>query len=416
MRRMNPMLLTAGVGAAAMIACQVAGKATRDALFLSYFPVSSLPAMTIIASLLSISAGLLTARVMTAIAPSLLVPRLFFLSSILHLVEWWIVGWNSSAAAILIYLQIAILGSSLISGFWSLLDDRFDARTARKQFGRIVAASTFGGLVGGIVAERVGSVMHVANLLPILALFHLLCAIVTRMMAPGCRSSRRLAERQRQPVSGFTILRKAPYVRNLALLILMSTLGAGLLDYVFKARTAAVYTQGEELVRFFALFYTATGVVTFLVQSLLSRIAIERLGIAGTVSSLPLTLSFGSIGSLFLPGLSTVFGARAGESVFRSSLFKSGYETLYSAVPRRERHATKTILDVGVDRFGDLLSGLLLGAIVWVAPERSAGTILALAALLGLAGFGISRRLQRAYVQALESNLLSQTASRRLPT
>src|SRR5215831_9802965 len=118
MRRQNSILFVASVGAAAMIACQVAGKATRDALFLSYFPVNWLPFIAIIASLLSIAVGFLTARLMTAVAPSLLIPRLFFLSSILHLIEWWIIGWNSSTAAILIYLQIAILGSALISGFW----------------------------------------------------------------------------------------------------------------------------------------------------------------------------------------------------------------------------------------------------------------------------------------------------------
>ena len=108
-------MLIAAFAAAAVSAEFVGGKATRDALFLSYFPVNSLPAMAIIASLLSIGAGFLTARLMTAIAPGRLVPPLFLLSSILHLVEWWIVGSNSSAAAILIYLQIAILGSALIS-------------------------------------------------------------------------------------------------------------------------------------------------------------------------------------------------------------------------------------------------------------------------------------------------------------
>jgi len=405
------MLFAAGFGAAAMIANQVAGKATRDAMFLTHFPVSALPVMVIMTSLLSIAAGLLTARLMTSVAPSLVVPRIFLLSSVFHFVEWWVAGWNSGAAAILIYLQIGILGSALISGFWSMLDDRFDARTARKHLGRIVAASTFGGLVGGIVTQFVGSGVSIVNMLPVLAGFHLICALIATTLSAGCKSCKRTPEPKRQQVSGLKVLATVPYVRNLALLILASTLGAGLLDYVFKVKAAAVYADGPELVRFFAFFYTASGIATFLVQSMLSRVAVEKLGIAGTVGSLPLTLAFGSIGGLVFPGLPMALTARGGEAVLRTSFFKSAYELLYTAIPRRERRATKTILDVGVERFADLLGALALGAILLVSSQNSTSIILAVAAALGLGGFWISRQLERAYVQALENTLLSQMGS-----
>src|SRR4029079_6075273 len=122
-----------------------------------------------------------------------------------------------------------------------------------------------------------------------------------------------------------------PYVRNLALLVLLSTFGAGLLDYVFKVKAAGLYTQGPDLVRFFALFYTGTGVATLLIQSLFSRIAVERFGVARTVGSLPLSLAVCSVGSLLFSAISMAFASRGGEAVIRTSLFKSGYEMLYAA-------------------------------------------------------------------------------------
>ena len=97
--------------------------------------------------------------------------------------------------------------------------------------------------------------------------------------------------------------------------------------------------------------------------------------------------------------------------MIRTSLFKSGYEMLYAAVPQRERRATKLILDVGVERLGDLLAALLLTMILAVASQNSLLIILAIAAGLGLVGFWISRRLQQGYVQALENSLLSETSS-----
>jgi hypothetical protein len=102
---------------------------------------------------------------------------------------------------------------------------------------------------------------------------------------------------------------------------------------------------------------------------------------------------------------------RGSEAMVRSSLFKSGYEMLYAAVPRRERQATKAILDVGVERLGDLLGALLLTVIAWAASPDSTTIMLVSAAVLGLAGFSISRRLRVGYVQALENSLVSRSMS-----
>jgi hypothetical protein len=84
---------------------------------------------------------------------------------------------------------------------------------------------------------------------------------------------------------------------------------------------------------------------------------------------------------------------------------------LFAAVPRRERHATKSILDVGVERLGDLLGAVLLGAISWLISPDSTTVVLVFAAGLGLAGFSVSRRLRGGYVQALEKSLLARTIS-----
>src|SRR5262245_12578293 len=67
----------AALSAAALIAHQVAGKAARDALFLSYFPVSGLGWMVMAASVISIALGFAGSRLMSSIVPGRLVPRAF---------------------------------------------------------------------------------------------------------------------------------------------------------------------------------------------------------------------------------------------------------------------------------------------------------------------------------------------------
>jgi ATP/ADP translocase len=409
-QRTDSSIHAAAFGAAALIASQVAGKATRDAFFLSQFAVTALPAMVIVASLLSVAAGFVTPRLLNTRTSKRQLSLAFVGSAVLLFAEWWISTWNPAMAAVLIYLHMTILGSVLISGFWSLLDDRYDARSARKQFGKIVGASTLGGIVGGVLAGRVGSSAGVASMLPVLAFLHIVCAFMATSLASQQKTgSKRTAKRESG--SGLTVLRTVPYVRNVALVILSSTMGAGLLDFVFKARVSAAYPAGEGLVEFFALFYTAVGVATFLVQLILSRVAVEKLGIAGTVSSLPASLAIGSIGALVLPGVPAASAMRGSEAMVRSSLFKSGYEMLYAAVPRRERQATKAILDIGVDRMGDLLGALLLGGISWAISPNSTTIMLSSAAVLGIVGFIISRRLRVGYVQALENSLVSRSMS-----
>ena len=403
----------AAFGAAVLIASQVAGKATRDALFLSHFSVTSLPLMVIVSSLLSIVAGLFAARLIRMFAPGKVLPRTFMVSSVLLMVEWGLSLWNPPLAAVLIYLHVTILGSVLISGFWSLIDERFDPRSAKRQFGGIVAASTVGGVVGGLLAGRLGFSTGVATMLPVLAFFHVISAFISACLGSKHKAavSQPAKREQAQSNSGIAVLRTVPYVRNLAMLILFSTMGAGLLDYVFKARVTAAYPDANDLVSFFAMFYTAAGVGTFLVQLILSRVAVERFGIAGSVGSLPFSLTVGSLGALLLPGLPAVSAMRGGEAMIRSSLFKSGYEMLCAAMPRRERQAAKSILDVGIERLGDLLGAVLLAIIAWAASPTSSTVMLVIAAALGMAAFIISQRLRRGYVSALENSLRSRSLS-----
>ena len=63
------LVLTAIVSAGAMIAFQVAGKATRDALFLSNFPVTALPAMAAASAAVSIAAIMSSARLLSLKSP-----------------------------------------------------------------------------------------------------------------------------------------------------------------------------------------------------------------------------------------------------------------------------------------------------------------------------------------------------------
>ena len=71
-----------------LLAHQVAGKAARDALFLSQFNSSYLPLIVMVGATVSIAGGLLNSRVLQVLTPARMLPGTLLISGVLHLAEW----------------------------------------------------------------------------------------------------------------------------------------------------------------------------------------------------------------------------------------------------------------------------------------------------------------------------------------
>jgi hypothetical protein len=209
--------------------------------------------------------------------------------------------------------------------------------------------------------------------------------------------------------SGLRVLRGSPYLRRLAAVVLLGTASAALLDYLFKAEAVKTFGRGDDLLRLFAVFYAATSVVTFLVQTSASRFVLERLGLAATTSSPSVALIAAGLGGLAAPGFQGIMVARAAESVFRGSLFRAGYELFYTPVPAAEKRAAKSIIDVGFDRMGDAVGGGLIRAAMFLVPVASQYSVI-LTIAMGCSGAAIfaASRLNRGYIQTLEKSLLNR--------
>ncbi len=414
--------------AAATIAHLVAGKAIQVALFLSTSTTNlALARMTLGSGLFSIIFFFLVYRVMTRQGPARLVPAIYGASALLLLGEWALLLQNRRLGAILLFLHLNAFSLVLISGFWSLVSERFDPRTAKRQIGRIGGAATFGGLLGGLTslgfsAQATLGGVSVASMVPLLALVHGLCAWQVRQLAsvPG-ETGAHPAAAARHPAttelgSGLRRLLGTAYLRDLALLVLLVAVAEGLIDYVFKTR-AKVFFRGDEsgLAFFFGFFYTAVAFFAFVTQRVLSRPALERVGLVWTVASLPLVMALGGLSALLLPGLPTVGGARAVGAIVRDSLYRSGYELLYVPVSTGDKRATKLILDVGVVRLGDVVWGSLVPLISAVMGVRGLfgldlvfPGILAVAVLVAGVAFLLVSRFHRGYVHALEKSLVAR--------
>jgi hypothetical protein len=398
------------VVAFALMARQVAGKALRDALFLSSFAVTALPTMYVAAAAFSLLLAFASARSMTVVGPSRVVPPALLASAVLSLVEWALALWAPRVAAVAMYLHVAALGSVLISGFWTMLSERFDPRTARRRIGRIAAAGTLGGLAGAAVAHPLGAALGIPAVFPLLGLLDLVSA--ERLRALG--RSDPLEQLAATPVpatpSGWRVLAQTPYLRTLATLVVTGAVTASLLDYVFKASAVASRPHGEALIGFFATFYAGVGFVTFLVQTVLTRPVLDYLGLGVAVGLLPATVAVGGVAAAAWAATSGATVLRGAEAILRNSVFRSGYELLYLPLPAGEKRRTKALVDVGFERVGDALGGILAALVITVAPAPSTTLLLAAAVALSVAATALCGRLERGYVRALERSLRTRAA------
>ena len=399
-RRASPLILAA-FSAGLMIAQQVAGKALRDSLFLSSLSAKDLPKVMLTAAMLGVPVVFSTAAGMRRFGPGRFIPFLLVASAALHAVEWWFLEALPREMAVLVYLHVSVVGAITISGFWSIVNERFDPHAARRAIGVISGCAGFGGLAGGLIAERVGSNLGFRSLLVVLMGGALLAALATfRMGESTSASSARSVDR-----AALRVIGTSHYLRSLALLVAATGFAGALIDYAFKAAAPRSFHSGPELVRFFTVFYVATSVVTILFQLTVSRQTLDRIGLGGALAALPLAiLGFGA-GAVLTPTLWTLTLLSGAEATLQNSLFRSSYELLYTPLPASEKRSSKTLIDVACDRVGEAFASALVLAMLALSP-RLASTLGICVAMMGAAlCLWLSMRLQGSYVSELARSL-----------
>jgi hypothetical protein len=331
--------------------------------------------------------------------------------------EWYLLSVAPHTASVLVYLHETVAGSILISGFWSIVNESFDPRSAKRCIAYFGCAGTAGGLAGCILAQWIASDFSIAAMLPILALMHFLCGWFVRRIRNSAFGSLRVEEKnaaiaQESRAFGFAfrVLRQTSYARNLAFLILLSAGTAVLVNYVFKERAASLY-QGDDLLRFFANFYTIASLLTFMVQSMLSRAVLDRFGGARTVSILPMAVGASAVFGVLVPGLTSAAVVGGIESVTRNSLFRAGYETLYVPISKRVKRSVKSIIDVGFDRLGSVAGAGAVQILLLFGGAVSGKLILGAAVMVSVLALIVSIRLRHGYVEALERRLILYSAT-----
>jgi len=396
--------------AAIVIAQHVAASAARDAFFLANHPASALPGAVIMSSIVSVAFLPFLARMMARFGPAIVSPLAATMSALLLMVEWAISRQRPELAAVAVFVHTTVIGSVLVSGFWSLFNERFDPHTARQLMGRVAGGAAVGGVVGGLLVERAGAAgIELPNLLPIVAAVQLLVAAGSRALGGG--RSRTTQAALTEPTESFSSLLESPYLRTIALLVILTAFVSTLTGFVLKAAAASAYVQSGELLRFFARYYLGVGLLGLLLQITLSRISLNRFGLGTTIATLPAALAVVGLIAFATPMLWTLALLRGLDEGLTNSLYRSGYELLYTPVAPRTKRRFKTVADVGFDRLGKSLGSGLVSLVISMFAATQVRVLLAVTVVGSVATLIVAVRLTRGYVTSLTQSLRSRAIS-----
>ncbi len=406
---------------AAMIAHQVAGKAARDALFLTTFSVTALPVVMAAGAVLSLAAAVSMSRVLSRRSPSEVLPALFGASMTGLVAEWGLGLVSPQAGAVAVYLHIAVFAPLVMSAFWSLVNERFDPHAARRAVGRIALGGTVGGVLGALITWRLAAFVELSTMVLLLAAMHAAClagtALLRARVAPPVAPSGALAVRPvERAADALALMRKEPYLRNLAVLVALGSAMTSLLDYLFNLRAVATFTDGTSLLRFFSLFWLVVALLSLVSQLTMGQRALARRGLAANIAILPGLVVLGGIVGIAVPGFASMSILRGAEAVQRNTLFRSAYELLYTPLSERQKRSTKAHIDIGFDRLGTIVAAGVVIVVVALAPHDGATYLLGVAVLLGLLTLPVVRHLHTGYVAALEHGLRDGATKLSLPS
>lgn len=385
------------------------GRTVRDALFLANCDRSTLAWMYVASAAGVTLAGLVYARLavrlrrdVMALATAGLFAGLF--------VAFWVLerlvhaGWVYGA----LYVLVEVMGAMVLVQFWTLANELFNAREAKRLYGFIGAGGTVANILIGLLAARVATHLGTAALLIMCAV--LLAGAALASFAGGRLGRQRLFARAASGRPGATKrsgggqrVLSDKHLRAVALLSAVTFFTTTLIDFEFKV-VAADKVAGDGLAAFFGYFSAVVGVLALGLQLFGTSRLLNRVGVIGSLAVLPVSLGLGSAALAIFPALWAASMAKGADTLFRYSVNDATTQILYLPVPSQVRVAAKAFIDGVVKPMAIGLAGVTLAgyrAFLGGDPYRLAWLSLTLCG----AWIAVVLGLRAKYLKSLQENL-----------
>jgi AAA family ATP:ADP antiporter len=293
------------------------------------------------------------------------------------LVAFWALFVGGSAdnrwVAAAFYVWISTFNLLIISVFWTFMADIFSREQAKRLFGFVAAGGTIGGIVGPAIAAF-AKVIGENNLLLIAAGGFAVTAVLVIMLAgekhkllsQGVEAQRTTLDHRLggNPIDGFRLLLRSPYLLLLALFLLLMTWISTIVyfqlgDLITKAFSdKAARTQAYSTIEF------AVNSLAVVLQLFGTGRIIKRFGVQAGLLLNPVIMVIAFLAVAFSPVLMILGGIQVVRRVAEYAVAKPAREMLFTVVDQESKYKAKNVIDTVVYRFGDFSAAWVSAAVL----------------------------------------------------
>lgn len=259
------------------------------------------------------------------------------------------------------FIWVSVFNLFVVSVFWALMVDVFDAEQGKRLFGYLAAGATLGAIAGStltaaLVKELGATTLFFASI----ALLEVAVFAVHRLSQLADRLKRRpetpLAEEG--PIgggllAGISHTLRSPYLLNLCLFIVLFTVTSTFLYFQQATIARDYFPDRASRTAFFAQVDLLVNLLTLGVQLFLTARILRRFGVALTLGVLPLFSLLGFAALAAAPVIAVLVAFQVLRRAANFALARPTRELLYTVLPREDKYKAKSFIDTVVYRAGD---------------------------------------------------------------
>jgi AAA family ATP:ADP antiporter len=375
-----------------IISSYVIGRVARDALFLARFQAVQLPYADIASALFVgfVVAGYIQLGRRLSLRALVVGSQLFFASNCAifwALARYYHPIWLFPA----FYVWVSVFGVLAPTQVWTLANHTLTTREAKRVFGLVGGGAIAGWIFAGYISKTLVKAFGTESLLLAMALLVLACsALMFAMWHTGQAevtaeegAVKPPEDKHRNLRHSMRLVFSSSYLRAIAAVICISSFVTTLTGWQFKAIAKHFLMNKDALAIFFGDFNFYAGILSLIVQLLVTTRCLRKFGIGPMLFVLPLAVLAGSTGLLVMGTLGAAVFLKANDQVLRYSLDKSTVELLYLPLPSSVKSHVKWFIDTVIWRMGDGLAGitvLIFATFVHVSARQISWLALILAA------------------------------------
>ncbi len=392
----------------------IIGRVARDSLFLSRYSVDYLPYLYIWVAIGVSVQSYLYSRVVDRFRRDRTIKVSIALVLVTTLAARASLIWAGDWFYPVLYVFVELAGALLIIETWTLANDVFNTREAKRLFGIVGAGGVVSAVLVGFSVRGLVRLIGTENLLLFCAGMLVAAFVFVVLLSRACREEilSALTETGHQvrarialtsDWSRFLANRQLIFVAGLALIL---GIVITFVDYQFKiAVRFAFLNREDQLTSFLGMFWAITGILSCVIQFFVTGRILERYGVLLALLILPIAMFFGAGTLLMAPALWSATLLKGNEAVFRYTINDATVQLLYLPVPAHFRGRAKALIE-GILRPSAIgLSGVLL---IWVLPGLPASTLGWWLLFLIIAWVALAIEARQQYYHSLASTLQSR--------